>query len=567
MYNMNFKDEIDAAYADLGLIPINGQDIAVDRILTEYFINNKKSVILSADTGTGKSIIGAVVAKVFKNRFTDEFENSDDGIKPAMIVVHSNSLVKQYGQTFDGFSSNEFHQIIGAGNYNCELSESMSLEKDKKFTGEDCVKSKADKAEQEKYCNNCEFNIARSYINTTDTLITNYSYHFINSMLTKHLKPRKLVIFDEAHTINDVFCDHAAIELSAELLNGFIDECTKSFPFNLKDQIVVLNKIRDNLLRDELNESNYVKPLDNIREACIKIAETFTERADNADIEDFVKYKRVAKRYSSIANKINDLFTYKYDHSFEYDEKEYKMLIKPIFVGNMSKNIMSEYNLFMSATISPEFMKITMQLDKDNTAFVGLDPVYDPENKQIIFCGNKRLNYVAMKDPETISYLQEVVHEITSNAAADGYKGLMLTPSFAVGETLSKAIPKGTKVFLHTSGVKSGALVKEFKEYKGGPAILISPSIYEGLDFADDLSRYQIIVKAPFPSLGDKRMEYIAKNYPDIYKIMTIKKIVQGIGRSVRNKDDWALTVILDQTAEQLFKSPLNVWRKQFKIL
>ena len=567
MHNMNFKDEIDAAYDELGLIPINGQDLAVDRVLTEFFINGKKNCILGADTGTGKSIIGAVVAKVFKNRFAEEFESDDPEIQPAMIVVHSNSLVKQYGQTFKDFGSGEFHQIIGAGNYKCELAASMSLEADKKFTGEDCVKSKADKAEQEKYCNNCEFNIARSYINKTDTLITNYSYHFINSMLTNHLKPRKLVVFDEAHTINDVFCDHSAIELSAELLNGFIDECTKSSPFNLKEQITVLNHIRDKLLRDELDQSNYVKPLENLRNACVKIAENFVEKAESADIEDFVKLKRTAKRYNSIATKISDLFMYKYDHSFEYDEKEYKMLIKPIFVGNMSKNIMSDYNLFMSATISPEFMKTTMQLDAATTGYVGLDPVYDPENKQIMFCGNKRLNYSSMKDPETISYLQEVVREIVSNAADDGYKGLMLTPSFAVGETLSKAVPRGTKVFLQKSGIKIDALVKEFKAYTGGPAILISPSIYEGLDFADDLSRYQIIVKAPFPSLGDKRMEHIAKNYPEVYKIMTIKKIVQGIGRSVRNKDDWAVTFVLDQTAEQLFKSPLNVWRKQFKIL
>lgn len=567
MYNMNFKDLIDEAYGEMGLIPINGQDIAVDRILTEFFINNKKTVILSADTGTGKSIIGAVIAKVFKNKFASEFEGEDAEILPSMIVVHSNSLVKQYGKTFENFDSDEFHQIIGANNYKCEFAAAMSLEHDKKFTGEDCVKSKADKAEQEKYCNHCEYNIARSHINKTESLITNYSYHFINSMLTNHLKPRKLVIFDEAHTINDVFCDHSAIELSAKVLNDCIDECTKSAQLTLKEPITILNRIRDKLLRDELNESNYVTPLQSLRNACVTIADHFNERADSADIDNYVKLKRTAKRYNSIATKISDLFMYKYDHSFEYDEKEYKMLIKPIFVGDMSKKIMSEYNLFMSATISPEFMKTTMQLDSATTAFVGLDPVYPPENKQIIFCGNKRLNYSTMKDPATIQYLQDVVREIVSNASDDGLKGLMLTPSFAVGEVLSTAIPRGTKVFLQKSGIKIDALVKEFKEFKGGPAILISPSIYEGLDFADDLSRYQIIVKAPFPSLGDKRMSYIANNYPDVYKIITIKKIIQGIGRSIRNKDDYALTFILDQGAEQLFKSPLNVWRNQFQIL
>lgn len=34
MYNMNFKEEIDTAYKEMNLIPINGQDVAVDRILT-----------------------------------------------------------------------------------------------------------------------------------------------------------------------------------------------------------------------------------------------------------------------------------------------------------------------------------------------------------------------------------------------------------------------------------------------------------------------------------------------------------------------------------------------------
>lgn len=565
MYNMNFKEEIDAAYKEMNLIPINGQDWAVDRVLTEFFINGKKNCILSADTGTGKSIIGAVVAKVFKNRFAEELAVDDD-IQPSMIVVHSNSLVKQYGETFKNFGSDEFHQIIGAGNYKCELAAAMSLEKDKKFTGEDCVKSKADKAEQEKYCNDCEFNIARSYINKTDTLITNYSYHFIASMLSNHLKKRKIVIFDEAHTINDVFCDHATIEIDGSTLQGYIDECTKNSPFNLKESVDIMNDVRNQLLREELSEANYIQPLRQLQIAFAKIGEVFTEKSNAADMEDFVKFKRIAKKYLAHANRISDLFIYKFDHSFEYNEKETKITIKPIFVGNMSNKIMTDYNLFMSATISPDFMRITMDLDKGETAFVGLDPVYDPENKQIIFCGNKKLNYYSMKDPETIQYLQDVVKEVVSNANDDGYKGLMLTPSFAVGETLSKAIPKSTKIFLHKSGMKIDALVKEFKAYNG-KAILISPSIYEGLDFADDYSRYQIIVKAPFPSLGDKRMEYIANNYPDIYKIMTIKKIVQGMGRSVRNKNDWALTIVLDQTAEQLFKSPLNVWRQQFQIL
>lgn len=563
MNSLNFKNQIEAAYKELNLIPINGQEFAIDRILTEFFINKKKNVILSAGTGVGKSIIGAVIANVFKNREEAEFT---EVLLPSMLVVHSNSLVKQYGNTFKDFGSDEFHQIIGAGNYKCEFAEAMSLEKDKKYTAEDCIKSKADKLDQAKYCDNCEYNIARSHINKTDTLITNYSYHFITSMMGSFVKKRELIIFDEGHTINDVFCDHATIEISAEILNRYVDECTKLFPAELKREIAEMKSIRSSLLREELSEANYVNPLKKMQKVFADIGTSFTTKAEKSNIENYLKYKKLGKKYSSHATRIADLFAYQYDHSVEYKSDKMVLTIKPIFVGKMSSNIMSDYNLFMSATISPEYMKTTMNLDSNSTAYVGLDPVYDIDAKQVIFCGNKKLNYSSLKDPATIEYLQDVVCEIVKSANEDNYKGLMFTPSFTLGELLSKKIPKETKVFLHKSGIKADVIVNEFKAYNG-KAILISPSIYEGLDFPGDESRYQILVKCPYASLGDKRIEHIAHNYPDIYKILALKKMIQGLGRSVRNKDDYAISFILDQNAEQLFKSPLNVWRNQFKIL
>jgi ATP-dependent DNA helicase DinG len=36
------------------------------------------------------------------------------------------------------------------------------------------------------------------------------------------------------------------------------------------------------------------------------------------------------------------------------------------------------------------------------------------------------------------------------------------------------------------------------------PTVLISPSLHTGLDLKDDLSRFQIIVKLPYPDLGDR---------------------------------------------------------------
>ena len=561
---MNFKSYIDRAYKELNLIPINGQDIAIDKVLTEFFINNKRNVVLSASTGTGKSIIGTVVAKVFKYEFEHEFA-SDEGILPAMIVVHSNSLVKQYGNTFKDFDSSKIHQIIGASNYNCAAGHTIqTTEKNKNYTGEDCFKKKATKDVVDRYCNSCSYNIAKSYINRTDTLITNYTYHFISSLASHHLKPRKIVIFDEAHTINDVFCEHNTIHVSSELLKKYIDECQSLFPMETRESVKILTTIREEVLRDKIIESNYVSNIKLLQQAYKKISTVFESQARDALIDDFTRFKKLANKYNDFSNKISDLLVHQYDHVFE--NKEFEFTIKPIFVDKMSSMIMGEYNLFMSATISPDFMMTTMDLTTKDTAFIDLAPAYDPENKQVMFCGSKKLNYKEMNDPNTIEELQDTVAEIINSTIEDGYKGLMLTPSFDVGEKLSKKIPKGCKIFLHKRGEKIDSLIKTFKSYNGS-AILISPSIYEGLDFPDDDSRFQILVKAPYPSLGEKRMKHIADKYPTIYRVMTLKKIVQGIGRSVRNKDDWAICFILDLNAQQLFNSSLNVWKKEFKVL
>lgn len=558
---MNYKSVIDECYSQLKLVPINGQEYAIDKILTAFFIGNKSNVILQADTGTGKSIIAAVVAKAF-SILKESSLNADT--LPASIVVHSNTLVKQYGKTFERFKSSEFHQIIGASNYKCLAGNFLSTEKTPDYRGDQCFFNKAEAPIVNQYCNVCDYKVAKSYINATDVLITNYSYHFISSMWTHHLKRRLLTVFDEAHTINDVFCEHNAIYISVDRLAKYIEECKDNYPSELKEEIRYFHRLKQDMLDNKISEANYVSMIKELSRNYTSVAKCFSSKNDSSKLDEYLKLNKIGKKYADLACKIGDLISYKYDHVFEVNDSD--ISIKSIFVGEMSSQIMSEYNLFMSATISDEFMIQTLSLSREDTAFIKLDPVYDPENKPILFCGRYKLNYSAMNDSDIVENLRLSVHAIVDQAKTDNDKGIMLTPSFKVGEQLTKGFPRHTKLFLHKAGVDVNKLISDFKEYSGA-ALLVSPSIYEGLSFDDDLSRYQILVKAPYPSLGEKRMEYIANNYPDVYKIITLKKIIQGIGRSIRNKDDYAVTFVMDKNIEHLFFSKYNVWKNQFKIL
>jgi Rad3-related DNA helicase len=78
------------------------------------------------------------------------------------------------------------------------------------------------------------------------------------------------------------------------------------------------------------------------------------------------------------------------------------------------------------------------------------------------------------------------------------------------------------------------------------PTVLISPSLQLAHDLKDDLSRFQVITKVPYPSLGDRWINEKRKRNEQWYKWQTALKLVQGYGRSVRSKEDWAATYVLD---------------------
>ena len=66
--------------------------------------------------------------------------------------------------------------------------------------------------------------------------------------------------------------------------------------------------------------------------------------------------------------------------------------------------------------------------------------------------------------------------------------------------------------------------------------------------------RFQIFVKVPFPSLGDKFVKAKLDYNPAWYDWQTCTSILQGVGRSVRSEDDWAITYFLDGCLKDLFK-------------
>jgi len=89
---------------------------------------------------------------------------------------------------------------------------------------------------------------------------------------------------------------------------------------------------------------------------------------------------------------------------------------------------------------------------------------------------------------------------------------------------------------------------------KGEASVLVAANLTEGWDGRDNLCRFVIMPKVPFPNLGDKRTKIRMEEDPRSFDHRALVAVVQGAGRGVRHTEDYADTWILDGAWNMLYK-------------
>jgi Rad3-related DNA helicase len=572
MPHSKYIKQAEEAFTRLGFTPREGQIDAVCKIVYNFLDNKIKNQILSAPTGTGKSLIGAAVSETL----SAEVGNVEKS-KSSISLVSTNVLSEQYSTSFHNLGlGGKYMMIKGASNFPCGA---MSTDEEKQ-TAEACaIQTIVHKSEfsdiVNTHCRKCEYDIMRKRKNSVRHLTTNYAYYFLDRLHSNQpLEDRDLIVWDEAHLVNDILVDYNTIEFSEKLLKATQKEYGDLL--NLTDFNIISklnNMVKVCTIKDGITENTLEKILNDLTEIYSYGSEEATtlqhQAIDSGNNAAYSKFKKIAQKYGTKIKTIEKFFMFEYPHIIDHKHEEGTVAIKPIFAAPFTSELdCAPHNLYMSATVSPEYMQTTLGLKPEETAFIQLAPSFPPKNKEVIFYKPMSLNYTSLQNKDTIEELKANVSNIVTAHIESGERGIVLTPSFKLQNELVKSLEKikGYKLFVHKQGEKLEHILKEFKNYNKGSAVLISPSIYEGIDLSGDLSRFQIMVKAPFPSLGDKRLKYIMDNYSSIFEILTIQKMVQGCGRSVRSKDDYAVTYILDQNAKRLFCGQRNIWKEEFTI-
>ena len=225
-----------------------------------------------------------------------------------------------------------------------------------------------------------------------------------------------------------------------------------------------------------------------------------------------------------------------------------KVELKPLDVSPYCKSVFTKCNksLMMSATILDlDTFCRGIGLEPDDVKVIRVGSDFPLQNRPIYPLNVAYLNYDALHKDAVKQIIAGAIDRIMTEHK--DHKGIIHTTSYEQLNFIKENISKDNRRRLLETNpdVQRDEIIEEHINATR-PTVLISPSLHLGLDLKDDLSRFQVITKVPYPSLGDRWINEKRKRNENWYKWQTALRLVQGYGRSVRSKEDWATTYVLD---------------------
>ena len=528
------------------------------QILKEIETNIKlgfKKIVISAPTGVGKSAIGMAIAKYFGTGF---------------FITKSKSLQDQYTRDFPILKS-----VKGKSNFEClKLMDEHKVDDPilAKEMGHTCEKGVCLEGTEENsegksiktFCtfkplikdvtfdtklneSTCTYYFQKYFGLISNFSVWNYSGFFQlmknKSVFTDYLE-KKVSIFDEAHGIEDQIINFIGIDIS----NKQLDECKIDVSrYNISD----------------------VKELTALLVAMKKFYATqYAEiKGNDGDLKILEYYDDNFKKFSDFIGQIeSDPKNFLISDNTNDFGNSVTISIKPLLISKYVDDFFNtEYQIFMSATINKKNFCETMGLDEKHVAFI--DTPKSPflyEHRKVDFLDVAFLNSRSSFTEEQNAIRK--IDEILSKHKTE--RGLILTSSkkrcFDILSQLSPENKKRIRI-CHSSNSDGTTQDEKIAQHRATSAsVLLSSSLWEGVDLKDDDSRFQIIAKAPYKSLGDTRVRAKMNKFPSWYISETMMKILQGFGRSIRSEDDWARTYVIDSTINNLVKQTRNIIPKAY---
>ncbi len=547
-------------------------------IIKAAFDSGAKNVLLNAPTGIGKSNIGYAIGRMNE---------------PFYIAVKKKGLQEQYRRDFDDLKvlmgRNEFSCNIG-GSDGCSLcrpgKECFPKNRDFFFvcTADvaPCVRFRRVKSFFCPYKGKMSDpegsllipNVCGYYKQVYEALlapgvVTNRAYLYVAGNFAGTFKPRTLLIDDEVHTTESDLMGMLETKFSDERIQEFLPSfCMPLAPMPKGNDWSVEHfalQVALEELKDQLKEIYDRKDI-----------------ARKLEENDFPNDKelRYAERLAELIEK-----TKKHLRLFEdwrkwvWFQADFETTFKPLDVKAWAESVYYNFGeqrrLLMSATI-PDGPTLARNLGLKDEESVFINVEYSPfpvVNRPILFEPNHgvmrnandewrlSLQSIAIRIDRILREHPTEKGVIFSHAGR--YEEALVGANGAEPMLADESLARVVRA--EGDGKEKRKAIDRFKTDLLTPSVLMSTYISEGESFDDDIARFGVIIKVPWPSLGDVQVQKRAAVDDAWYTNETVTKIVQQAGRVVRSETDRGTIYILDGGFRQFYSRNRRLFPHYFK--
>jgi len=508
-------------------------------------LQRHKFVICCAPTGSGKSMIARSLANTtekpsseftdlitsynaFKQDFSGNYVYEQECLEePAFgsfVLTITKSLQDQYISLFS-----DTDVLKGKTNYVCDVDDNFMVDL------APCTLASAIKDD----C--CSKNRCAYYNARNDALLSQFgalNYKMFLA-LPAHVKKKNIIICDEASELEDELIRQFSAEIQYDKLRQF--------------GIDIKALISDNQTRARAWVYDLLEKITNETEGILSI---MSKNPRLITKSDKIKYQYL-KNLHKLLESVDSLWS-KIEYIIDYNASQ--VSFTPLDARELSRHIFDHADkvVLMSATII-DHKHFAQSLGISDYGYVEEESGFDPEKSPIYISSACKLNYKNLKIemPNICNQIKQIVDHHKNE------KGIIHTHTLEITNIIKDKVGYSPRYLFRDISMKNEEILKQHYNSQE-PTILVSPSLAFGVDLKDDLARFQIIVKLPYPPLSSKRIKKMFDRDKIWYENKMLNSIVQAAGRATRSADDHSVTYILDGSFINVITRSKNRLPKHF---
>lgn len=433
-----------------------------------HLTTDKRFSLLSAPTGTGKSLIYMTASRLLDAR--------------TLILVSTKGLQEQLVADFESLGVADMR---GLANYRC-----VAVDRSLRDFGRRGAMCDEGPCRAGIYCalkheGGCLYYDAQANARDANIVVTNYSYWMTLGQYSDPLALGNfdLLILDEAHAAPDILSDFCAVTLYPEEIQRLLDLTLPPLTESLSTWVdwarnalsvanvkllVLQERLRTSTNQQRTEAVHATLRLNDIARGLERLAGAMSWRNADAGTRDLVmpgaESGWVRESIASTSRRGPSIrFTPIWAHAYA----------EPVLFRQIKKV------LLLSATLTQETSKY-LGIAPDQMDYREMRSTFDPRRRPLIYVPTVRVDR-SMNEGAKRVWVNRIDKVIETRLDR---KGIIHTRSYARAREIVERSRYSEHMMLHTTGTLR-EMVAAFKS-ASAPAILVSPSVETGFDFPHD---------------------------------------------------------------------------------